>query len=69
MRYTIVIEQGDESFGAYVPDLPGCVAAATTRDEAVKLIHEAIDEHLQVLREEGMPIPVPRSTVEYAEVA
>jgi len=69
MRYTIVIEQGDTSFGAYVPDLPGCVAAAPTREEAVKLIHEAIDEHLQVLREEGMPIPAPRSTVEYAEVA
>jgi predicted RNase H-like HicB family nuclease len=68
MRYTIVIEQGDESFGAYVPDLPGCVAAAATREEAVKLIHEAIDEHLLVLREEGMPIPAPRSTVEYAEV-
>jgi predicted RNase H-like HicB family nuclease len=69
MRYTIVIEQGDTSFGAYVPDLPGCVAAGATRDEAVKLIHEAIDEHLHVLRQEGMPIPAPRSTVEYAEVA
>jgi predicted RNase H-like HicB family nuclease len=69
MRYTIVIEQGDTSSGAYVPDLPGCVAAAATREEAVKLIHEAIDEHLQVLRDEGMPIPAPRSTVEYAEVA
>ena len=69
MRYTIVIEEGDTSFGAYVPDLPGCVAAAATREEAVKLIHEAIDEHLLVLREEGMPIPAPRSTVEYAEVA
>ena len=69
MRYTVVIEEGDKSFGAYVPDLPGCVAAADTRAEVVKLIHEAIDEHLQVLREEGMPIPAPRSTVEYAEVA
>ena len=68
MRYTIVIEQGDTSFGAYVPDLPGCVAAGKTREEAVKLIHEAIEEHLQVLREEGMPVPPPRSTVEYAEV-
>jgi predicted RNase H-like HicB family nuclease len=69
MRYAIVIEQGDTSFGAYVPDLPGCVAAAATREEAVKLIHEAIEEHLQVLREEGMPVPPPRSTAEYAEVA
>ena len=69
MRYTIVIEEGETSFGAYVPDLPGCVAAGKTREETVKLIHQAIDEHLQVLREEGMPIPPPRSTVEYAEVA
>ena len=69
MRYAIVIEQGDTSFGAYVPDLPGCVAAAATREEVVKLIHEAIEEHLQVLRDEGMPIPLPRSTAEYAEVA
>ncbi len=69
MRYTIVIEQGDTSFGAYVPDLPGCVAAGQTREEAMKLIHEAIEEHLQVLREEGMPVPPPRSTAEYAEVA
>jgi predicted RNase H-like HicB family nuclease len=69
MRYTVVIEEGDASFGAYVPDLPGCVAAADTRAEVVKLIHEAIEEHLQVLREEGMPVPLPRSTAEYAEVA
>ena len=68
MRYTIVIERGDSSFGAYVPDLPGCVAAAETREEAVKLIHEAIDAHIQFLREEGQPIPEPRSTAEYAEV-
>lgn len=69
MRYAIVIEQGETSFGAYVPDLPGCAAAAATRGEVVKLIHEAIEEHLQVLRDEGMPVPLPRSTAEYAEVA
>jgi predicted RNase H-like HicB family nuclease len=68
MRYSIVIEQGESSYGAYVPDLPGCVAAGKTREEAVKLIHEAIEEHLQVLREEGMPVPPARSTVEYADV-
>ena len=68
MRYAIVIEQGDDSYGAYVPDLPGCVAAATTREEVVKLIHEAIEEHIHVLREEGLPVPTPHSTAEYAEV-
>ncbi len=69
MRYTILIEEGDTSFGAYVPDLPGCVAAAATREEAVQLIHEGIDEQLQILREDGQSIPLSRSTVEYAEVA
>ena len=68
MRYAIVIEQGENSYGAYVPDLPGCVAAAASREEVVKLIHEAIEEHIQVLREEGLPVPVPHSTAEYAEV-
>ena len=68
MRYAIVIEQGENSYGAYVPDLPGCVAAAPSRAEVVKLIHEAIAEHIQILREEGMPVPEPHSTAEYAEV-
>ena len=68
MRYAIVIERGETSYGAYVPDLPGCVAAAETREEVVKLIHEAIEQHIQLLREEGISAPEPRSTAEYAEV-
>jgi predicted RNase H-like HicB family nuclease len=68
MRYAIVIEQGPTSYGAYVPDLPGCVAAAETREEVVKLIHEAIEGHIHMLREDGQPVPEPRSTAEYAEV-
>ena len=67
--YAIVIESGDTSYGAYVPDLPGCVAVGETREEAVKLIHEAIEAHFELLREEGEPVPEPRSTVDYAEVA
>jgi predicted RNase H-like HicB family nuclease len=69
MRYAIVIEQGESSYGAYVPDLPGCVAVAATREEAVKLIHEAIAQHIELLREEGLPVPEPRSTAEYADVS
>ena len=69
MRYAIVIERGDTSYGAYVPDLPGCVAVGETREEAVKLIHEAIEAHLELLREEGESVPEPRSTGDYAEVA
>jgi predicted RNase H-like HicB family nuclease len=68
MRYAIVIERGDTSCGAYVPDLPGCVAAAETREEVVKLIHEGIEQHIELLREEGLPIPEPRSAAEYADV-
>ncbi len=69
MRYTIVIEKGSTSYGAYVPDLPGCVAAAETRAQVVALIREAIVSHLAVLREEGMPVPEAHSTFESIEVA
>lgn len=69
MRYAVVIERGESSYGAYVPDLPGCVAVAETREEVVKLIHEAIEQHIELLREQGLPVPEPRSTAEYAEVA
>jgi len=69
MRYAIIIEQGPSSFGAYVPDLPGCVAAAETKDEAVALIKEAIELHLDDLRSRGQPLPKPISTLEYIEVA
>ena len=69
MRYTVVIEQGHTSYGAYVPDLPGCIAAAESRLEVVALIREAIESHLEVMREEGMPIPEPHSTAELVEIA
>ncbi len=68
MRYAILIEGGEASYGAYVPDLPGCVAVGETREEVVKVIHEAIKAHLEMLREEGLPLPEPRSTADYAEV-
>lgn len=68
MRYAIVIEQGPESYGAYVPDLPGCVAAAKSRAEVIKLIREAIELHLEAMQEEGLPLPKPMSTADYVEV-
>jgi predicted RNase H-like HicB family nuclease len=61
MEYTVIIEQGETSVGAYVPDLPGCVAIADSRDEAMDLIHDAIDLHLESLRENGDPVPPPHS--------
>jgi predicted RNase H-like HicB family nuclease len=57
MRYMVVIERGPASYGAFVPDLPGCVAAGITEAEALKLIQEAIQMHLEDLRLGGTPIP------------
>lgn len=69
MRFAVIIEQGETSFGAYVPDLPGCIAAAETKEEVLRLIHEAIEFHVEGLREDGLPIPKPSSSIEYVEVA
>ncbi len=67
-RYTVILEQGETSWSAYVPDLPGCVAAAETREEAVTLIREAIEFHLEGMAESGDPIPEPHSSSELVEV-
>jgi predicted RNase H-like HicB family nuclease len=69
MRYLVVVEQGPTSFGAYVPDLPGCVAAGETREEALALIREAIEFHIEGLRQAGESIPPPSSTSEVVDVA
>ena len=68
MRYGIVIEKGETSYGAYVPDLPGCVAVGETQAEVEALIREAIQFHIEGLREEGLPVPEPMSSFEYVEV-
>ena len=69
MRYAIVIENAGSNFSAYVPDLPGCVATGATLEEAEQAIREAIEFHLEGLREDGSPIPEPSSRVNYVEVA
>jgi predicted RNase H-like HicB family nuclease len=69
MRYAVVIEAGETGFGAYVPDLPGCVAAGETREEVVRLIQEAIEFHIEGLKEDGQPIPEPTSSIEFIDVA
>ncbi|MBT9489729.1 MAG: type II toxin-antitoxin system HicB family antitoxin [Rubrivivax sp.] len=69
MRYLVVVEEGATSFGAYVPDLPGCCAVGESREEALKLIEDAIAFHLEGLRLEGNVIPVPHSSGELIEVA
>lgn len=69
MRYAVVIEKGENGYGAYVPDLPGCVAAGSTRDEVVQLIQEAIEFHIEGLKQDGDSVPGPSSSVEFVEVA
>ena len=68
MRYVVIVEKGENSFGAYVPDLPGCVAAAETKEEVVELIQAAIEFHIEGLREDGLPVPEPLSSSEIVEV-
>lgn len=61
MQYLVIVEKGPTSFGAYVPDLPGCIATGESRDEVLRLIREAIEFHIDGLREDGHPIPQPSS--------
>jgi len=67
-RYMVVVERGDTSWGAHVPDLPGCVAVGQTRDEVLELIREAIELHIDGLKQDGLPVPRPSSEVEFVEI-
>jgi predicted RNase H-like HicB family nuclease len=69
MRYAVVIEKAGANYSAYVPDLPGCIATGKTPEVVEREIREAIEFHLEGLREEGSPIPLPSSKVQYVEVA
>jgi predicted RNase H-like HicB family nuclease len=69
VRYAIVIEQAAANFSAYVPDLPGCVATGATIEETERAIREAIEFHIEGLREDDDPIPPSTSRVDYVEVA
>jgi predicted RNase H-like HicB family nuclease len=62
MKYTVVIEMTPNNYAAYVPDLPGCVATANTRGELLEEIREAIEFHIEGMREDGEPIPEPQTT-------
>jgi predicted RNase H-like HicB family nuclease len=68
MEYLVVVEKGKSGYGAYVPDLPGCVAAADTRREVMKLIREAIELHIEALRQSGQSVPEPTSKSELVKV-
>lgn len=68
MRYMVVIEKGETSWGAYIPDLPGCVAVGESEEEVKHLIQEAIEFHLKDLTESGAQIPPALSRSDYVEV-
>jgi predicted RNase H-like HicB family nuclease len=68
MKYLVVVEKSTNGFGAYVPDLPGCIAAAKTREEVVTLIQEAIEFHIEGLKKSGEPVPQPISQSELVDV-
>lgn len=67
MRYAVVIEQAGENFSAYVPDLPGCIATASTVKDVEAEIREAIRFHIEGLRADDLPVPAPTSRAEYVD--
>ena len=69
MRYMVVVEKGSSSYGAFVPDLPGCIAVGETEAEALALIEEAIRFHLEDMKAGGLQIPLPASKSAFVEVA
>jgi predicted RNase H-like HicB family nuclease len=69
MRYTVIIEKSENNYGAWAPDLPGCVTTGPTVDETLANMREAIEFHLEGMREDGQPIPAPTTTAAVVEVA
>ncbi len=67
-RYAIVVEKAESNYAAYVPDLPGCIATGATVEETERLLREAIELHVEGMREDGLPIPKPSSRVNYLDV-
>lgn len=67
-RYVVVLEPTDIGYSVYVPDLPGCVSVGESRDEAIEMITEAIELHIESLREHGEEVPTPRTLVDQVSV-
>lgn len=67
MKYTVVIEKAPGNYAAYAPDLPGCVAAAETKEEVMTLMRQAIALHIEMLRQEGVPVPQPQAWAELVD--
>jgi predicted RNase H-like HicB family nuclease len=67
-QYLVVIEQSPQGFGAYVPDLPGCVTAGASQDEVLQLIREAIEMHIEAMLKDGESVPAPASRAALVDV-
>jgi predicted RNase H-like HicB family nuclease len=67
-KYLVIIERAPHNFAAYSPDLPGCVATGRTKEDTLANMREAIMFHLEGLREDGQPVPLPETTAEYVAV-
>ena len=67
-KYLVIFEKGGDNYSAYSPDIPGCIATGSTRDEVEKNIREAISFHIEGMVEDGLPLPEPASFTEYIEV-
>lgn len=68
MKYTVILEKGEHGYSAFVPDLPGCIAVGESKEEALTLIREAIEFHLEDLKDTGQRIPEPQCDVTQVEV-
>ena len=69
MTYNVVLEKGESSYGAFVPDLSGCIAVAEDREQVLRLLEEAVAFHVEGLREQGSPVPPPHCDIAQVEVA
>lgn len=67
-EYLVVVEKAEDNYAAYSPDLPGCAVTGDTKEEALKLMRDAIDLHIRGLREDGLPVPEPSTSAEYLAV-
>ena len=68
MKYTVVLEKGESSYGAFVPDLPGCIAVAEDREQTLRLLKEAVAFHVEGLRAQGLPAPAPHCDIVEVDV-
>ena len=68
MKYTVIVEKGESSYGAFVPDLPGCIAVGEDREQTLQSIEEAVAFHVEGLRAEGLPVPPPQCDIVQVEV-